>query len=145
MISATQRGGQLERGIHVLAFEHQTGNTLPERRDFCLAHPRTGNDARAEARLRQRNDSRRVFFDLLLVLVFGGQRFHFACRAGDLIYGVHHGLVVVCHGEVVLRLGDIQVRIQATAVKDRQRQPGGHAHLLRGRAEQVAQVQRILL
>ena len=35
MISATQRGGELERGIHVLTFQHQPGNTLFERRNFA--------------------------------------------------------------------------------------------------------------
>lgn len=131
MISATQRGGELERGIHVLTFQHQPGNTLFERRNFCFTHPGAGNDPRPEARLRQRDDARRIFFDLLLVLIFGGQRFHFAGRPGDLVYGIYHGLVVVRHGEVVLRLGDIQVRIQPTAVKNWQRQPRGYAHLLR--------------
>ena len=44
-----------------------------------------------------------------------------------------------------MRAGDIQVRVQAAAIKDRQGQPGGDAHLLGRVAEQIAEMQSILL
>jgi hypothetical protein len=47
--------------------------------------------------------------------------------------------------EVILRLGTIQIGVQPAAVENRQGQTGGHAHLLSGRAEQIAEVQGILL
>ena len=79
------------------------------------------------------------------MLVFGGQGFNFTGRARHLVNGIDHRLVVVRHRQVVLRLGDIQIRIQPAAVEDRQRQPRGDAHLLSGGTEEIAQMQGILL
>ena len=116
MISATQRGGELERGIHVLTFQHQPGNTLFERRNFASL---TREPAMIPALKRAcaSATTRAASFRSAAGADFGGQRFHFAGRPGDLVYGIYHGLVVVRHGEVVLRPGDIRVRIQQTAVK----------------------------
>ena len=77
--------------------------------------------------------------------VFRGQRFDVTGRARHLINRLHHRFVVVRHREIVLRLRDIQAGVQPAAVENGQRQPGGHAHLLRGSTEQIAEVEGILL
>ena len=108
MITAAQRRGELQRGVDILAFKHQSGQVFPEGRYSGFTDPRARNDPRAETRLRQRHNPRRIFFDLLLMAVLCRQRFDFAGRARHLIDRFDHRFVVVCHREIILRLGDIQ-------------------------------------
>ena len=79
-------------------------------------------------------------FNLLLMLIFLRQCFYLRCRTCHVIHRIHHSFVVIRHRQVTLRFRNIEIRIQSAAVKDRQRQPGGYTHLLRGMAEQVTQM-----
>ena len=110
-IAATQRRGQLQRGVNVLAFEHHPGELLPEGRYSGLTYAGAGDNAGAKAGLSQCNNAGSLLFDPLLVLVFGGQCFDFAGRARHLIHRIHHRFVITRDGEIVLRLGNIQLGV----------------------------------
>ncbi|MNN77201.1 hypothetical protein D3C81_1936450 [compost metagenome] len=71
-----------------------------------------------------------IGFNLLLLLIFVHQRLHFAGRARHLIHCIDHRFVVIRDGQIALCLGDVEIRIEATAVEDRQRQSGSDPHLL---------------
>ena len=107
MISATQRGGELERGIHVLTFQHQPGNTLFERRNFASL---TREPAMIPALKRAcaSATTRAASFRSAAGADFWRSAFPLRWPSGRPVYGIYHGLVVVRHGEVVLRPGDIR-------------------------------------
>ncbi len=79
------------------------------------------------------------------MLIFFSHRFNLTGGARHIIHRIHHRFVVIRDREITLRFRDIKTGVQPAAVKDRQRQPGGDAHLLCGMAKQIAQVQGVLL
>lgn len=60
-------------------------------------------------------------FDLQLMLILLRQRTHLRCRTRDIIHRINHRFIVIGHGQVTLRFGDVEIRIQPAAVEDRER------------------------
>lgn len=95
MIATAQRGGQLQRGVHILPLQQQSFEVLFKGRYSGFTDPGARNDPRAETRLRQRHNPCRIFFNLLLVAVLRYERFDFTGRVCHLINGLYHRFVVV--------------------------------------------------
>lgn len=110
MITAAQRRGELQRGVDILAFSASIRRGLPlAGRDHGFTDPRARNDPRAETRLRQRHNPRRIFFQPAADGGSSPSAFRLRWPCAHLIDRFDHRFVVVCHREIILRLGDIEL------------------------------------